>query len=149
MASTKPFTIIGAVVFDKENNRKRFQAKSADYLQSCVNRFPDGTELAATFTERKPSRSQSQLNMYWAIVGYISDYTGYTPEETHHWLKCSVFDVNIVEIKGRTFAAPRSIAAHANMPKNEMGELIEFALTTCKDLGIVVPTPEELGYLPH
>ena len=46
-------------------------------------------------------------------------------------------------------AVRRSASDKAALPKDEMAQLDEYNLATCKDLGTVVPTPEERGYLPN
>src|SRR5882672_7465792 len=58
-------TIIGSVVLD--GNRKRFKAKSADFLQTCINRHNVGTELAAMRPTRERRTRGPQL--FGHIVG--------------------------------------------------------------------------------
>jgi len=42
----------------------------------------------------------------------------------------------------------QSISDDAKMSKSDCVELISFDLELCQELGIKVPTPEELGYTP-
>ena len=47
---------------------------------------------------------------------------------------------------GKEIEVRKSISNKAQFPKYMMVELVEFALETCKELEIKVPTKKELGY---
>lgn len=145
MAKKELFTILGSIVFNE--GRKRFLPKSPDHMQICINRMNVGDEVAVSFSKKKLARSQSQLNYHFALLGLLSDHTGYTTEELHDFVMRAVFGEKMVTLRNRTFAVRRSVAERASMPKDEMAELIEYDLATCADLDIRVHTKEELGYL--
>lgn len=52
-----------------------------------------------------------------------------------------------MNVDGIEIEVPRSIADRAQVPKDDMGELIEYELELCERLGVRVPTKQELGYL--
>ena len=143
----EPFTIIGSIVFNE--GRKRFLPKSPDHMQICINRLNVGDAVTLSFSTKKPTRSQSQLNYHFALLGLLKDHTGHSTEELHDFVVRAVFGQKLVTLRNQTFAVRRSVADHASMPKDEMAQLIEYDLATCADLGVVVPTREELGYLPN
>lgn len=93
-------------------------------------------------------RSESQLRYHHVLVQYIAEHTGFTHDEVHDWAMRLVFGEKDVVIGGRSTKVRKSLADDGDVMKNEAVELIDFDLGVCADLEIVVPTAEELGYLP-
>ena len=140
-------TVVGTIVFN--DGRKRFLPKSPEYLQTEINRFIVGAEVRCIFTQKKATRSQAQLSYHFVLLGLISDHTGYTVNECHEYAMIMVFGTKLVAIDGRAVPVRRSIANRAQMTKAEMAELLDFDFSLCSRLDIVVPSAEELGYLPN
>lgn len=140
------FTVLGTVVV--ADGRKRFLPMSPGHLQTRMQSLPQGKKLAATFYDTVATRSGSQLAYYHILVQYIADECGYTHDECHDALMRLKFGTKTIELAGRSVEVRRSVSDAARMPKYEMVELVEYALEVCAELGIYVPTREELGYLP-
>lgn len=139
------FSVLGEIKI--VDGRKRFVPKSIGHLNACISRYPVNKKVTATFTEFRYMRSDAQLRYHWVLAKYISDHTGFTPEEVHDWAMRLVFGEKTVGICGRVTKVRKSMADEGDVMKNEAVELVEFDLNVCQDLEIVVPTAQELGYV--
>lgn len=143
----KLFTVLGSVV--QVENRRRFKVNSPMHLESALRRLPMGKQIAITFSERVPTRSQAQLAYHWVLIGYIADHSGYTSEETHDAVMRMKFGTKSIRLGSRTVEVRRSVADIARMPKLDMVDLITYDLELCTELNIRVPTAEDLGYITN
>lgn len=141
------FTILGSV--QASEGRKKFVPKSLAYFNDRMSRIKEGQVLHVTFSTSIPTRSQSQLDYHWVLMQYIADSTGYTKEEVHEWMMVKKFGTSQVTLNGESYEVRKSVANRARFPKSDMVELITADLELCRDLGINVPTPEELGYISN
>jgi len=65
----------------------KLKVSNAGQWMDVLRSFPDGP-VVITVAPRRATRSLSQNAFYWAVVvKTISDYTGYSPDETHQALK--------------------------------------------------------------
>jgi len=65
----------------------KLKVSNAGQWMNVIRSFPDGP-VVITVAPRRATRSLSQNALYWSvIVQRISDYTGYSPDETHAALK--------------------------------------------------------------
>ena len=65
----------------------KLKVSNAGQWMHVLQSFPDGP-VVITVAPRRATRSLSQNAFYWAVVvKTISDYTGYSPDETHQALK--------------------------------------------------------------
>ena len=141
------FSVIGEV--KQVDGRKRFVPKSIHHLNACISRFTVGKKVSATFSEMRFMRSDSQLRYHFVLVGYLAEHCGYTVEEMHDALMRIVFGEKQVKIGDQTVMVRKSISEKGDLMKSECVELIERDLSFCEELEIIVPTPQELGYLPN
>lgn len=141
------FTINGTVV--GHEGRHSFLPKSPRFLRDQLARIAAGTKLSVTFSEEVASRSEQQLAYHWVLVGYLAKATGYTKEEMHDAIMRLKFGTTEVRLGARRVLVRRSVSDVAKMPTADMGELINFDLELCKELDVVVPTAEELGYISN
>lgn len=66
---------------------KNLHFADKDRLDNDIARY-QGKTIEVTINEYKPKRSNQLNQYYWGVVvKIISDYTGYTKEETHELLK--------------------------------------------------------------
>lgn len=141
------FTAIGTIVF--ENEKKRLAFKSPVYFSQCVNRLPTGAEVSVTVSTKKATRSQQQLRYYWVLMNLLSYHTGYTSEELHDFTMRALFGTKTVILNGKAMEVRKSISNAARMPKYDAQEALNYALELCNDLGVIVPSITDLGYLPN
>jgi hypothetical protein len=141
------FTIIGT--FKEVDNEHRFVPSSPTYFRAASKRAPLGVPVAVTFSTKIPSRSRAQLAYHYVILGFLSEYTGYTVDELHDSLMRMKFGVKDVVLNGQTTQVRRSVSDMARFPKEKMAELIEYDLEVCRDMGVDVPTAESLGYISN
>lgn len=123
-----------ALSFGSEFNKARFIGWAKEN---------EGKKLLLQF--KKPKRSLNQLSYVHVLFEYIANETGNTKEETK-------------VIEKRRHLTPKKVTAfdqeHLVLPslatinKADMSEFIERVQADCAFLGIVIPTKEELGYLP-
>lgn len=131
------------------DGRKRIVPNSMGHHIAGMARFPVGAKVRATYKEVKGKHTQAQHNYHYALCEYIGDHTGYTKDETHDAMMKHAFGSRKVTILGRTTEARESLSDSARLPVGRMVELINKDLEVCAQLGIVVPTAQELGYLPN
>jgi len=140
------FSVAGEVM--AVDGRRRFVPKSTPHLNACIGRVPLGRKVRATFSEYVYMRSESQLGYHWVLVGYVAEHTGHTKEEVHDAIMRIVFGEKQIELAGRKVAIRKSMAEGGGLTKAECVEVIDYDLDLCHRLDIIVPTREELGYLP-
>lgn len=140
------FSVLGDIV--ESEGRKRIQIKSPDHYQQQVSRLPAGKKVALTIEEYIATKSQAQHNYYWALIGYLAEYSGHEPTELHDAIMRRKFGTKQIVVGDLKETVRRSISNAAKFPKGDMMELIEEVLELCNKLEIVVPSKEELGYLP-
>lgn len=141
------FTILGDFRFVE--GKKQFIPKSPAYYRDLARQAPTDKPVAVTFSTKTPTRSESQLAYHWVLVGYIAKETGYTKEECHDLIMQLKFGTKKVTIAGKTADVRKSISDRALFPKYLMVELIEYDLEVCHELGLHVPTAQELGYISN
>ena len=140
------FSVLADVVL--VDGKKKVKMKSPDHYEQSVQRLPVGRKIAVTVEEYTPTKSQSQHNYYWALLGYLADYSGHEPAELHDAIMRRKFGTKQIVVGELKETVRKSISNAAKFPKGDMIELIEEVLELCRKLDIHVPTKEELGYLP-
>lgn len=140
------FTVLGTVAMVE--GRKRFVPFSIHHLNACISRYAVGKKVSATFSEIRFMRSDAQLRYHRVLVAYIAEHVGHTPDEVHDAIMRRVFGEKEIELAGVKTMVRKSLADEGDVMKNEAVELIDFDLNLCAEYGIVVPSAEELGYLP-
>jgi hypothetical protein len=108
-------------------------------------------ELVLVIEKRHATRSLAQNSWYWAgVIGTISDYTGYTPEEVHEFCKAKFLPrkVTLADKHGEVVEEITIGRTTTKLNKVEMGEYIEairaWAAETL-DLNIPNPLPLEMA----
>lgn len=138
------FTVLGEIkVVD---GKKRFVTKSRAYFDTMLDKAPFGKIISCTFSAKIPTRSQAQLAYHWILMRFISEHSGYEIEEVHDAVMRMKFGTKKVNLANRTVEVRKSISDKAEMPKSDCVELINFDLEICRELGIKVPKPNDLGY---
>jgi len=120
--------------FGSEFNKSRFY----EYLKEH-----EGKELKITPVEVK--RTLTQNGYVHVLFHYLSQHTGHSEAEMKTIEKRRHLQPVEIEFLGQKHLVLPSTADLSN-PK--MSEFIERVLADCAELGIIVPTREELGYSP-
>lgn len=141
------FTSLGTVV--ETENGKKIQLKSTAHYQTQVNKLPVGKEVHIDVSTKIPTRSQQQRRYYFVLVGYVADHTGFTKDELHSWIMIEKFGTKTVTVNGKTHEVRQSISDVAIMTSFQCMELIDYVLELAGDLGVNVPTQEELGFISN
>ncbi len=132
-----------------KDGRKALSLNSSRYYQHFLNTKTKVGDVGSMVIElKKPTRSEQQLRFYAVIVGLMADYSGYTWEEMHEALMILKWGTKKVKIGNRIVDVRKSVSNSAKFKKTDMVEQIEFALEEAYNLGIRVPSREEMGYLP-
>lgn len=145
-AAREIFTAFG--IIGEVDGVKKFIPASAPYVRACMSRIPDGKKVSMTITETGAIRSDSQLRYHWVLMGFLADHTGFTKEEMHDAVMRLKFGERQVRLGNRTVYVRKSMSKEGRLPKADAVELITYDLELCAEMEIVVPTAEELGYLP-
>lgn len=129
---------------------KTLVLNSRVYYQHFLNtKTKEGEIGTMTISMKKPTRSDSQLRYYWVVIGLIADHCGYNSEELHDAIMKLKFGTKKIKVGKDIVEVRKSISNGAKFRKMEMMELLDFVLEKANELGVVVPTREELGYLPN
>ena len=148
MKTTRPlFKVLGSI--QDRDGRHAFVPSSPAHMRDQLSRLKLGTKVSVSFEEQTYTRSDAQLAYYWVLIGYLSDYCGYTPSEMHDAICRLRFGTKTVTIGNRTVEVRRSISDAAKMPTADMGELINFALELCAENDVNIPSAESLGYISN
>lgn len=129
---------------------KVIELLSRPYYQQFLNTKTKVGEVGSMhLTFKKPTRTESQLRYYAVIIGLLAAHTGYTWEEMHQALMILKWGTREIKVNGYIVRVRRSISNKAKFPKDFMSEQIEFALESCREYEIRVPTRKELGYIDN
>lgn len=121
-----------------EKNKLHFA--NIERLNMDVTRYNDKT-VEVTIKEYKPKRSNQLNQYYWGVVvKIISDYTGYTKEETHELLKQTFLKKKVL-IEDTWYDTTESTT---KMNNKEMLEFIEEVKQwAAQTLYVYIPDPHE------
>jgi len=139
------WSVIGE--FRDLDGRRKFVPDSSDYYIDRCSKMPLGKKYTCDITTNIPTRSEAQLAYHWILCQYISEHTGFTPDEVHQLSKQLVWGTKTVNIGKYTAQVCKSIADRAMTPKFEVVALIQRDLEICAENEIRVPTKAELGYI--
>jgi len=146
----KPVQVSFQFIVQEVNGSKAIVLNSPLHYKQWINsKTKVGEKGTITLSFKKLPRSQSQLNYYWVLVGYLAEYTGFTDDEIHEALMKLKFGTKKVKIGSETVEVRKSISSNARFPLVDMIELIDFAREKCLDLDIHVPSAQELGYITN
>lgn len=136
-------------ITEKEGQRG-FKLNSPTYLQHFLKtKVKVGDRGTMHLDFKKPTRSENQLDYYFVLCTLIAAHTGDTKDDMHVILTSLKFGTRKVKRFGEEVTLRQSVSNAAKIPKDRMGELIEFALEKAAYLEIKVPTKEELGYISN
>lgn len=141
----KSFNVIGKIKIVE--GKKKFAMNSPEHFSAMIQRFGEGKELTATFSEKKTSRSRSQLAYHWVLIHYLATHTGYEDEELHDAIMRLKFGTKSITLAGQKIDVRKSVSDEAKFPKMDMSELIEYDLQLCAEMNVKVPSAESLGYI--
>lgn len=99
----------------------------------------------ATIEPYKKRRSLSANRYLWVIYELIAEHTGHSAEEIHEAMKHEHLPRKWVTIKGRDIQIPVSTT---ELDTFDFSIYVEKVMAEATCLGIVIPTREEVGYLP-
>lgn len=93
----------------------------------------------------KRRRTMSANRYLWVIYDLIAEHTGHTSEDIHEAMKLQYLKKRWITLKGRNVEVPGSTKL---LDTYEFSIYLERVMAEAADLGIVIPTKEEAGYLP-
>lgn len=128
--------------------KKVFVPLSKGHLDAELSDLNVGQKVTVSFNESRYKRSAEQLRYHMVLMGYLGRYCGATKLEMHDAVMRAVFGEKRIKIGKIVLSARQSISDSGRLTKYEVVELIEYDRNLCAELGIRVPTREELGYLP-
>lgn len=114
--------------------------KSEDYMRVNLPLF-EGMKGVLQVKAKWNKRSLSQNALYWLRLGVISEHTGHTENELHTLYKGSYAPKKEITYKTRTYTLPKGTS---EMSKGEMAEFMLHIEAEAEQLGIVLPSPEDL-----
>lgn len=89
------------------------------------------------------TRTIAQNARYWAMLAEIADFSGHDVEALHEWCKCRWLGYVEVDIKGKSYAVPRSTTSLGVQEFAEYMTRVEVWAAT--DLRMALPAPEWYG----
>lgn len=109
------------------------------YAHQCLAKF-EGLDVIVTVEKPSNKRSDRQNRYYWECIGYISDYTGHTPEELHRLFKGLFLPKKEVEFNGKKYTMSGSTTDLT------VGQFVEYMMRISAEvatMGITLPSPVE------
>jgi hypothetical protein len=110
-----------------------------------LSRWRDG-EVTITIARKHATRSLSQNAYYWGVVLFhLSDYTGYTQDELHEYLKLRFNHVRLVLCDRQGIVVDDRVVPQTTTTLNKVtfGEYVEQVRRwAAADLGLVIPDPD-------
>jgi hypothetical protein len=111
-------------------------------LDQDIARYEDKT-VQVTVSEYKPKRSNQLNQYYWGVVvKIISDYTGYTKEETHELLK-QTFLKKKIEVDNEWYDTTESTTKLSN--KDMLDFIEKVKQWAAQTFHLYIPDPHEKG----
>ncbi len=114
------------------------------YLDQFTNYLKSLEGKSVDVVVRLPRKDRSnQENRYYfgVVVNLISEHTGYTPDETHEFLKLK-FLSKIIVMAGKDERIPRSSTELSTLEWEKwMTEIREWA---AQELSLVIPEPNQI-----
>lgn len=104
--------------------------------------FKSGKDVSVTVEIATKKRSSLQNRMFHAIVGLLSDETGYTEEEIKDYIMKDCGFSKEVIVKNQLKNVRMSTTS---LTPNEFNEIIEKALNICEFRDIKVPDKHYIG----
>jgi hypothetical protein len=120
----------GKLLFNNQEGFDKYLLRLNDKSVEVVVRLP------------RKDRSTPENDYYWGCpVALISEHTGYTPDETHEFLKLK-FLSKIIVMAGKDERIPRSSTELSTLEWEKwMTEIREWA---AQELSLVIPEPNQI-----
>jgi hypothetical protein len=113
-----------------------------------VAQLREGAEIEIEVTIRRATRSLNQNAWYWGvIVEAISDYTGFTPDEVHEFLKAKFIPKRLAIADGNGEVVDEYVLGGSTRKMNtlQFGEFCETVRRwAAETLAIDIPDPGDL-----
>ncbi|KKL59620.1 hypothetical protein LCGC14_2213520 [marine sediment metagenome] len=132
------------MLFQVKIEQGRVKTKTPHKFQQYLESL-EGEKCVLELIKYKIPKTVDQLSYVHVLFKYIADYNGDTLGATKRIAKERHLPPTPKERYGKTYYDYPSCR---DLGKWEMSEFIERVLADCVFLEIVVPTREELGYLP-
>lgn len=123
--------------------------RSGRLFRQAVAKFPEDAELLVTVKRQRARRSLQSNAYYWsAVVGTLSDHTGYTPDEIHELLKAKFLPKRLAVCDGNgeergEFVIGGSTTVLDNVQFSDYIRAIK--LWASEELGCYIPEPNEVA----
>lgn len=140
----KHYQFAGIVVFDSEQQKKRFKLNVPQYFEHTINQMKEGQTATLTLTEKKPRRTLAQNAYYWGVyLPLIAKETGEADVVRLHYLFRGMFlTTQIVEVLGHK---TRVIKSTTDL---SVGEFCEYILKIEELTGVEAPPTENYQLAP-
>lgn len=101
----------------------------------------EGKKVMVTIQVEKSKRSLDQNALYWFWLNIISNDQGNTANELHDIFRRLFLPPIFIEYKGQKIKVPRSTT---ELSISEFSEYLERVNQEAAELGIVLPTPQDV-----
>ena len=134
------------VALAQVRNRRLFIQNRRGFDDAVARLNPDW-QLEVTVKRLYANRSLQQSKFYWAVVvEMLSDYTGFTPDEMHEWLKMKFIPKRLAVADGNGEIVGEFVLGGSTRKLTTVQ--FEHYITTIRewaaiDLGVVIPEPNE------
>lgn len=142
----------GTVITTATVERGELRLRNGRAFREAVARFPDGSPLVVSVTRLRAQRSLQANAYYWsAVVGTLSEHTGYTPDEVHELLKMKFLPKRLAmcdgngEVRGE-FVIGGSTTRLDNLEFSDYIRAIR--IWAAEDLDVTIPDANEVESCP-
>lgn len=129
------------------NGQVSLSYRNPSYYQDQLNQLKGKKKAFVTIETGGSSRSLQQNRYLWSVIyPILAETTGYSDEEVHEWAKSALLPPKILKVGTKAVYTARSTTS---LTVGEMVEYIDKLIELAENLGCVVPTLEQAGYISN
>lgn len=134
-------------VVELRDGKKALALNKTSY-QRNIDQFKVGEKVSVTIdNERVTASEQQRRYLFGVCYPIMGEYTGHDKDELHDWAMRQHFGTKKVKVGDKVSEVRRS---WTTLAKHEGVEFITWLIGFASmELGCVIPSPEEAGYIPN
>lgn len=105
-----------------------------------------GTRFSVEIKKYQKNRSRAQNRLYWSYLNAIGDFNGDSAEDLHELFKAKFLGYFKKKVMGEEIMALKSTT---DLSTVEFGMYLAKVEAVAKNLGIVLPVPDDRNYAMH
>jgi len=126
-------------VFKAHIKDGKLEYDNPGYMRTIIFGYEDTGKVRVIVEKDTGKRTNKQNAYYWLVLGYIAEYIGEIPEDTHETMKAKFLKKRRVW-RGMEMTVLKSTT---QLTSDEMGEYIDRVIREGAELGVAVPQADK------